>query len=61
MINMNELLNNISLKTKENNLEENLFVDKIIVNKNKDAKAELPYIATEKWVNQLGSRLETNY
>jgi hypothetical protein len=57
---MNELFNEISLKTKENKLEENLFVDKIIVNKNINSKVELPYIATERWVSQLGSRLETN-
>lgn len=57
---MNELFNEISLKTKENKLEENLFVDKIIVNKNRNSNAELPYIATERWVSQLGSRLETN-
>ena len=58
---MNELLNDISLKTKENKFEENLFVDKIIVNKNRNSKVELPYIATEKWISQLGSRLEINY
>ena len=58
---MNELLNDISLQTKENKFKENLFVDKIIVNKNKNLKIELPYIATEKWISQLGSRLETNY
>ena len=58
---MNELLNDIILKTKENKLEENLFVDKIIVNKNKNSKVELPYISTEKWISQLGSRLQTNY
>jgi hypothetical protein len=57
---MDELFNEISLKTKENKLEENLFVDKIIVNKNRNSKVELPYIATERWVSQLGSRLETN-
>ena len=58
---MNELLNDISFKTKENKLEENLFVDKIIVNKNRNSKVELPYIATEKWISQLGRRLEINY
>ena len=58
---MNVLLNDVSLKTKEDKLEENLFVNKIIVNKNKNSKIELPYIATEKWISQLGSRLETNY
>ena len=57
---MNELLNDISLKTNENKFEENLFVDKIIVNKNRSSKVEYPYIATVKWINQLGSRLETN-
>ncbi len=58
---MNELLNDISFKDKENKFEENLFVDKIIVNKNRNSKVELPYIATEKWISQLGSRLEINY
>ena len=58
---MDKILNDISLKTKENKFEENLFVDKIIVNKNKNSKVELPYIATEKWISQLGSRLEANY
>ena len=58
---MNELLNDIDLKNKENKFEENLFVDKIIVNKNRNSKIELPYIATEKWISQLGSRLEINY
>ena len=58
---MDELLNDISFKTNENKLEENLFVDKLIVNKNRNSKVELPYIATEKWISQLGSRLETNY
>jgi len=58
---MNELLNDIDLKNKENKFEENLFVDKIIVNRNRNSKIELPYIATEKWISQLGSRLEINY
>jgi len=58
---MNELLNDIDLKNKENKFEENLFVDKIIVNMNRNSKIELPYIATEKWISQLGSRLEINY
>ena len=58
---MNELLNDIDLKNEENKFEENLFVDKIIVKKNRNSKIELPYIATEKWISQLGSRLEINY
>ena len=41
--------------------EDNLFVKNIIVNKNKNKKNELPYIATERWLNQLGERLETNH
>ena len=40
--------------------EDNLFVKNIIVNKNKNKKSDIPYIATERWVNQLGERLETN-
>jgi len=58
---MNEILNDINLTTKENKFEENLFVDKLIVNKNRNSKVELPYIATEKWISQLGNRLQTNY
>ena len=42
-------------------MEENLFVDKIIVNKNTDIKSQLPFIATEKWISQLGNRLQSNY
>ena len=40
--------------------EDNLFVKNIIVNKNKNKKSDLPYIATQRWLNQLGERLETN-
>ena len=58
---MKYLLDDISLKTIENKFEENLFVNKIIENKNSDPKVEYPYIATEKWIGQLGSRLEINY
>ena len=58
---MNELFKEKIFKTTENRMEENLFVDKIIVNKNTDIKSQLPFIATEKWISQLGNRLQSNY
>jgi hypothetical protein len=58
---MDKLLNNILAKENENNIEENLFVKNIIVNKDKNKVAILPYIATERWLEQLGNRLETSY
>ncbi len=39
---------------------EDLFVKNIIVNKHKSKKNVLPYIATERWIGQLGERLEIN-
>ena len=61
---MNSLINNIS-KTdedvRESKFEENLFVKNIIVNKEKRKLEFLPYVPTEKWVKQLGSRLEPNF
>ena len=57
---MNMLLNQIEqLQTKEK-VEDNLFVENIIVNKDKRKKKVLPYIPTEKWLNQLGYRLQIN-
>ena len=44
----------------ENNSEDNLFVKNIIVNKERKKIRDLPYIATERWVEQLGHRLEIN-
>ena len=58
---MNELFKEENFKTTENRMEENLFVDKIIVNKNSNIKSQLPFIATEKWISQLGNRLQSNY
>ena len=58
---MSNLLNNISEHIKENKTEENLFVKNIIVNKNKHIQINSIYVPTEKWVMQLGNRLETNY
>ena len=61
---MNSLINNISLideNVRESKFEENLFVKNIIVNKEKRKFKSLPYIPTEKWVKQLGSRLEPKF
>ena len=57
---MDKLLKNIVSKENENNIEENLFVKNIIVNKDKKKAPILPYIATERWLEQLGARLETS-
>ena len=40
--------------------EDNLFVKNIIVNKDKIKKQVLPFIATERWIDQLGNRLQIN-
>ena len=50
---MNELHN-------KQKVEDNLFVKNIIVNKDKIKKEVLPFIATERWINQLGNRLQLN-
>ena len=57
---MDRLLNDIVANENENNIEENLFVKNIIVNKDKNKAPILPYIATERWLEQLGARLETS-
>ena len=49
---MNELQN-------KEKVEDNLYVKNIIVNKDK-SKIQIPYIATERWIDQLGNRLQTN-
>ena len=58
---MSKLLNNITSQIIENSVEENLFVKNIIVNKNKINNTDSIYIPTEKWVMQLGKRLELNF
>ena len=58
---MPKLLNNITSQIKENSIEENLFVKNIIVNKNKIDNTNSIYIPTEKWIMQLGKRLELNF
>ena len=57
---MNVLIDQISDLRKKEKVEDNLFVKNIIVNKDKRKKRFLPYIATKKWINQLGDRLQTN-
>ena len=57
---MSNLLNNISENIKDVKSEENLFVKNIIVNREKSNNIEIIYIPTEKWVMQLGKRLEFN-
>ena len=58
---MTSLLNDIDLQPRDNNSQDNLFVNKIIVNKQLNSRRDLLYVPTEKWVNQLGARLETNF
>ena len=58
---MSKLLNNITSQISETSVEENLFVKNIIVNKNKIDNTDSIYIPTEKWVMQLGKRLELNF
>ena len=58
---MSKSLNNITSQIKENSVEENLFVKNIIVNKNKINNTDSIYIPTERWVMQLGKRLELNF
>ena len=43
-----------------NELDKKTAEDKIIVNKNKSEKQVFPFIATERWINQLGNRLQIN-
>ena len=57
---MNSIFYNIPERISENKFEENLFVKNIIVNKDKGKVPTLSYVATEKWLEQLCNRLETN-
>ena len=57
---MNALVNQINEFNKKNKVEDNLFVKNIIVNKDKSKKQVLPFVATEKWIDQLGNRLQIN-
>ena len=57
---MNMLVEQMNELYKKEKVEDNLFVKNIIVNKNKKEKQYLPFIATEKWIDQLGNRLQIN-
>ena len=58
---MKLLLDQMNKQSKKEKFEDNLFVKNIIVNKDKRNKKVIPYIATEKWINQLGDRLQVNF
>ena len=55
------LVDQMSELYKKEKVEENLFVKNIIVNKDKSKKQVLQFVATEKWIGQLGNRLQINY
>ena len=57
---MNTLVDQMNEFNKKNKVEDNLFVKNIIVNKDKTKKQVLPFVATEKWIDQLGNRLQIN-
>ena len=57
---MDMLIDQISDLRENEKVEDNLFVKNIIVNKDSRKKQFFPYIATEKWINQLGDRLQVN-
>ncbi len=57
---MDSIFYNIPERISENKFEENLFVKNIIVNKDRGKVPTFSYVATEKWLEQLGNRLEIN-
>ena len=56
---MNELTDILTKENSDKNHDDNLYVNNIIVKKNDTSKGikSFPYIATEKWIMQLGERL----
>ena len=54
---MDQLIKQINEMDNTNKVEENLYVKNIIVNKDKTNNKVAAYVATEKWINQLGERL----
>ena len=58
---MNALVDQMNELNKKDKVEDNLFVKNIIVNKDKFKKQVLPFVPTEKWIGQLGNRLQINY
>ena len=57
---MNMLVDQMGELDNKKRVEDNLFVKNIIVNKDKLKKQVLPFVATEKWIDQLGNRLQIN-
>ena len=57
---MNTLVDQMNELYTKDKVEENLFVKNIIVNKDKSKIQVIPFVATEKWIGQLGERLEIN-
>ena len=57
---MHVLVEQTNELNQNNKVEDNLFVKNIIVNKEKSKKNTIPFIATERWINQLGNRLLIN-
>ena len=58
---MKLLIDQINEFNNKNKVEDSLFVKNIIVNKDESKKQVLPFVATEKWIGQLGNRLQINY
>ena len=58
---MKLLIDQMNRQSKKEKVEDNLFVKNIIVNKDIRNKKVLPYIATERWIKQLGDRLQVNF
>ena len=58
---MKLLLDQNNEQSKQGKVEDNLFVKNIIVNKDIRNKKLIPYISTERWINQLGDRLQVNF
>ena len=54
---MDILLNQSNEVDKTHKVEENLYVKNIIVKKDNTTNKVTTYIATERWINQLGERL----
>ena len=57
---MKMLLDQINELNKNEKVEDNLFIKNLIINRDKNNKEIVPYIATEKWISQLGERLQIN-
>ena len=57
---MNILVDQMNELDKREKVEDNLFVKNIIVNKDNKKYQVLPFVATERWIDQLCNRLQVN-